>query len=98
MFNPLDWVKQHRYIDQDYSEMCSKFVEERNASITWLESLDNPDWDAFYIHPKLGSLTARYYLSNWVAHDFLHMRQITKLKFDYLQHQIGENLDYAGTW
>ena len=78
--------------------MCNKFFEEREASIAWLENLDSPDWNAYYIHPKLGKLSAKYYLTNWVAHDYLHMRQITKLKFDYLHHRTGENLEYAGIW
>lgn len=98
MFNPLDWVTQNRYIEQDYNNICSKFIEERKASILWLDSLKDPNWNVFYTHPKLGKLTAKYYLSNWLAHDYLHMKQILKLKFDYLKHQSEENLDYAGIW
>lgn len=98
MFNPIDWVTQNRYIEQDYQIMFSNFIEERKASILWLDSLNDPNWEAFYTHPKLGDLTARHYLNNWVAHDYLHIRQITKLKFDYLKDQTGANLDYAGKW
>lgn len=97
-FNPLDWVKDHKYLEQDYNEMVTKFITERKKSIDWLRSLTNPKWDNFYIHPKLGKTDAKHYLDNWLAHDYLHIRQILKLKFDYLMQYTGNDLRYAGTW
>lgn len=97
-FNPLDWVKDHRYIEQDYNSMVTKFLNERSASITWLKELKNPNWDNSYMHPKLGETTAKHYSDNWLAHDYLHLRQIVKQKFDYLNSQTNENLEYAGIW
>jgi hypothetical protein len=43
-------------------------------------------------------MTAMLFLSNWLAHDYLHIRQIIKLKFDYLEKMTGEGLSYAGDW
>lgn len=97
-FNPAVWVTERNYIGQDYNTMLNKFIEEREQSIKWLKSLENPKWNNSYIHSKLGKLSAKFFLTNWLAHDYLHIRQITKLKFDYLKHQSGENLDYAGIW
>lgn len=97
-FNPIDWVTERNYIQQDYTVMLDKFLNERDESIKWLKSLKNPKWDNYYVHPKAGHLTAKHYLDNWLAHDYLHMRQIIKLKFDYLNHHSGERLDYAGIW
>lgn len=97
-FNPVVWVTERNYIGQDYNTMLNKFIEEREQSIKWLKSLENPKWNNSYIHSKLGKLSAKFFLTNWLAHDYLHIRQITKLKFDYLKHQSGENLDYAGIW
>ncbi len=97
-FNPLDWVIDHKYMEQDYNSMVTKFLNEREASITWLKELKNPNWDNSYIHPKLGKTTAKHYLDNWLAHDYLHLRQIVKQKFDYLNSQTNENLKYAGIW
>ena len=37
-------------------------------------------------------------LTNWLAHDYLHIRQIIKLKFDFLKDQSDEHLSYAGEW
>lgn len=97
-FNPLDWVEQHDYKNQDYGVMLDKFIKERKASIEWLKSLENPKWDNSFEHSKLGPLSAKYFLDNWLAHDYLHIRQILKLKFDYLEYKSGNNLNYAGKW
>ncbi len=97
-FNPVVWVSERNYMQQDYNNMLNKFISEREQSISWLKSLDKPKWENYYEHPKKGKLTAKFFLTNWLAHDYLHIRQIIKLKFDYLEHQSGEMLDYAGIW
>ncbi len=96
--DPVGWVMKHNYIKQNYSIMLSKFLSERAESIIWLQSLKNVNWDSAFEHPKLGILSAKHFLTNWLAHDYLHMKQILKLKYDYLKQQAGENLDYAGSW
>ena len=78
--------------------MLEKFITERESSINWLETLKNANWENSFDHPKLGAMTAKYFLNNWLAHDYLHIRQIIKLKFDYLNNRFNENLDYAGIW
>ena len=97
-FNPINWVTDHNYMQQDYSVMLEKFFKERESSLIWLKSLENANWNNSFEHPKLGTMSAKYFLNNWLAHDYLHIRQIVKLKFDYLNNQFEENLDYAGIW
>ena len=50
------------------------------------------------MHPQIGAMTAKLVLFNWLAHDYFHFRQITRLKFEYLREVGGEPLDYAGRW
>jgi hypothetical protein len=38
------------------------------------------------------------FLHNWLAHDYLHIRQIIRIKYDYLKKTSGEILLYAGEW
>ena len=97
-FNPVIWVTERNYIEQNYNQVLNKFINEREQSITWLNALKNPKWGNYYVHPKKGNLTAKFFLTNWLAHDYLHIRQIIKLKFDYLEYQSGEMIDYAGIW
>jgi hypothetical protein len=96
--DPVGWVKARNYIGQNYETVLKDFLSERTASINWLKTLDDPKWDNAYNHPKLGRLTAKMFCTNWLAHDYLHIRQITRLKYDYLIKISGENLSYAGNW
>ena len=96
--NPTGWVQERKYAQQDYMEKLTAFLQERAQSIEWLLSLSDPPWYNAYHHPTFGALTARMFLVNWLAHDYLHFRQITRLKYDYLKQVSGESLDYAGSW
>jgi hypothetical protein len=100
-FNPIDpvgWVTARKYMERDYNSMLAEFFRERDDSIQWLDSLENPKWDNVHKHPTLGDMTAKKFFANWLAHDYLHIRQITKLKYDYLMSSTGEDLGYAGGW
>ena len=96
--DPVGWVKERNYLHQNFSQKLDDFLSEREQSVKWLNSLENPKWNNAYDHPKLGKMTAKLFLSNWLAHDYLHIRQITRLKFDYLNYKSGEDLSYAGNW
>jgi len=96
MFDPLVWVVERKYMDRDYIEMVHEFLSERKSSIQWLKSLYNPSWKNAYNHPKLGPLTAVHFLTNWLAHDYLHIRQIQKVQFQHLASTSGNDLSYAG--
>ena len=95
---PADWVTERKYIEQNFSVMLDKFLAERERSLAWLQSLNNTPWENAYPHPKFGPMSAKMFLSNWLAHDYLHIRQIIKLKYDRLKEISGEELDYAGNW
>ena len=93
--NPAAWVQERAYIQQNYTDSLDKFLKEREQSIEWLESLLEPKWENTYHHATLGEMSAKLFLSNWLAHDYLHTQQILRLKFDYLKHLSDENLKYA---
>lgn len=96
--DPQGWVKSRNYLNQNYTNKWIEFQDERRQSIDWLKSLTTVDWNASFMHPKFGKFTAHYMLSNWVAHDYLHIKQMTRLRYDSLAHLSGENLKYAGEW
>lgn len=96
--DPVGWVKERQYTDQDYNKMCSLFLQERQQSVNWLKSLESPQWDQAYIHPVRGEMSAALFLSNWLAHDYLHIRQIIRIKYNFLKQLSSEPLDYAGNW
>ncbi len=96
--DPESWPRKRDYINQDFRLKAKIFKTERKKSIAYLRSLDNPKWDNYYEHPTLGKLDGNHFLRNWVAHDYLHIRQITKRKYEYLQHMTSEDVSYAGVW
>ena len=96
--DPVAWVKERNYIEQNYEQLLEKFLNERDDSIMWLQLLKSPKWTNAYRHPKFGPLSAEMFLANWVAHDYFHFRQITNLKYFYLMEISEQNLNYAGTW
>ncbi len=96
--DPVGWVTQRKYMQKNYTDILNEFLLERERSVQWLKNLDNPKWDSFYLHSKFGKMTGSMFLSNWLAHDYLHIRQILQLKFKYLQSLSGEELSYAGEW
>ncbi len=97
-FDPLVWVEARKYKEQNYDRVLSSFLKERENSVEWLKSIKDPEWANAYVHPKLGPMSVYLFLTNWLAHDYLHIRQIIRLKFDYLKWKSGESLNYAGDW
>jgi hypothetical protein len=97
-FDPIGMVKTGNYIEQNYHEMVTNFLSERTLSVDWLGSLSAPAWENTTIHPRIGPMSADLLLNNWLAHDYLHFRQITRLKYQFLQMQSGQDLSYAGLW
>jgi hypothetical protein len=96
--NPQGWVIEREYINQIYDNKLEKFLNERSISVEWLKNLKSQKWENINKHPKLGDMSAKMVLANWLAHDYLHIRQIIRLKYDYLQNITNENLSYAGDW
>lgn len=96
--DPPGWVVEHDYMKQDFQVMLTRFLEERNTSVAWLSSAMNMPWNNVHHHPRIGELSAIVMLTNWLAHDYHHIRQINRLKYLYLKQISGQDLSYAGDW
>jgi len=81
--NPPQWVIDRKYNEQNLEEVKNKFFNEREKSVKWLRNLKSPTWEIVHIHPKIGSISAGDLLVSWLAHDFLHMRQIIMLNLEF---------------
>jgi hypothetical protein len=61
-FTPIDppsWVIDHDYLKQSPSQVLQEFLEERTRSITWLNSVQNKNWDGRMDHPHFGELNPK---------------------------------------
>lgn len=96
---PTKWVVEKAYIEKDFRESLDRFLLERKKSIQWLREHENEDWTALDNYPHGNSFTAESLLLNWLAHDYLHIRQINALHREFLAQELANTpLDYAGTW
>jgi hypothetical protein len=96
--DPEGWVTARRYNEGDPATVLDGFLREREASLAWLCSLEEPDWEKAYKAP-FGSIRAGDMFAAWVAHDLLHLRQLVELHWAYLNRQMtGYSTRYAGEW
>jgi hypothetical protein len=96
--DPQAWVAERRYMEQDFDAVLKEFLAERESSVAWLRGLGNASWHNAYMHPKVGPVSCDLLLTNWVAHDLHHIRQLTNLRYGYLKANSRVPLDYAGNW
>ena len=104
---PLPWGNwdPQEYISVESCQgALDNFLREREASINWLKALDSPDWDctsqaSFGPEGEILVLSAGDVLTSWVAHDFLHIRQMNELLFAWNEKQASPySVQYAGGW
>ena len=96
--DPQGWVKERAYNERDLQEWLRDFVRERERSLAWLKGLREPDWRVRAERPQ-GVLAAGDILASWVAHDLLHVRQLTRLHYEYVAHVAAPyRVEYAGEW
>jgi hypothetical protein len=96
--DPRTWVTTRAYNERELDTSLKNFLAERDKSLAWLEQLSSPNWQNSNEGPN-GLLTAGDLLASWLAHDFLHIRQLARLHWQY----VGAIADpyqttYAGPW
>ena len=75
--NPEEWVIERKYSERPLRELLRLFQDERQRSLAWLASLEDPDWFVERTLPD-GSLKAGDLLLAWCTHDVLHLEQIAR--------------------
>ena len=95
---PQEWVTSRAYCDRDLPDSLNNFLSEREKSLAWLQSLTAPRLENR--HERQGrTLSAGDLLTSWLAHDFLHIRQLTRLHWQYLNANSAPfKTEYAGPW
>jgi hypothetical protein len=96
--DPGGWVTERKYNEEDLFESLNRYMELRNDSLEWLDSLHIPDWEASFEAP-FGAISAVDMYASWVTHDLLHIRQLVELQRAYLEEKVKSiSMDYAGEW
>jgi hypothetical protein len=98
--DPEGWARDRNYLESELIPTLEEFLEERRQSVAWLATLGAVDWNRStqFSWPG-GPMRAGDLLASWVAHDFLHARQLLRLHFRYRAHQCNPfGTAYAGSW
>lgn len=97
--DPEGWARERKYNERGLGESVERFLEERRASLAWLKGIGEADWSRAHAHPALGSLRAGDLMGSWAAHDWLHLRQIAKRRYELAARNAGGfGVGYAGKW
>src|ERR1041385_6754671 len=81
--NPREWVVSRAYNERDLATSLTNFLHERDVSLDWLKQLSHPSWNNKYT--RLSRIvSAGDLLASWLAHDFLHIRQLARLHWQYV--------------
>ena len=96
--DPQGWVTARKYNERDLQATLDNFQRERAASIAWLDSLGEIDWETPYVS-EFGTMRAGDMFACWVAHDGLHLRQPAELHRSLREQAVGDYVvSYAGEW
>ena len=97
-FDPVMTLESKSFVEEDYNELLDQFMDERIKTVAMLRALEKPNWQNAFQHPKEGPLTAGFFLTNWVAHDIIHIQQLNRLAYQYLKTYAKTELGYAGNF
>ncbi|TVQ24914.1 MAG: DinB family protein [Spirochaetaceae bacterium] len=84
--DPMEWVTARAYASTPILDHIAAWEHERVASLAWLGTLDAIDPTVAYSGPwpYERPLRAGDLMLSWVAHDCFHIRQISRLRWEYL--------------
>lgn len=96
--SPAEWVLDRKYNERNPAESLNNFLLEREKSINWLKSVSDPNWKNTHQRPPQ-EISAGDLLAAWLAHDLLHIKQLARLHYDYLNLTAAPfKTEYAGNW
>jgi DinB family protein len=96
--DPQGWVETRKYGERELGASLDNFLSEREKSLLWLRGLSAPAWQNRH-EREAGILSAGDLLASWLAHDFLHIRQLSRLHWQYLSVIAAPyETTYGGPW
>ena len=94
---PMEWVTERCYNERDLETSVQRFLEERRASLAWLDSLETPDWELGIPAPWGFDMRAGDMFASWIIHDQWHIQQLVQIRRAYTIAQVAPyDVRYAG--
>jgi DinB superfamily len=88
--NDQDQVAQQRQdCNRNIAELLDEFGAVRNASVRFVEQLSAQDLERTGVHPRIGIISVRELLHEWLYHDLNHVKQVEGNAQRLLWNQLG---------
>ena len=75
--DPERWAVERRYLEDDGPRSLTTFRERRTTTLAFLGSLAAERLTGTVTHARMGPLSGLDLLAAWVAHDRMHLAQLT---------------------
>lgn len=95
--SPIDMTAHiERFDEVPIAQLLTTFRELRNENIRSLQSINltATDLNKTAIHPKVGLVQLQHVLSTWVAHDLIHIGQISRVMAKQYKHEVGPFIEF----
>lgn len=97
--DPEGWARNRDYRSRSLAAEVERLRAARAGNQGWLATVQGADWSVAHTHPRLGVMRAGDMLAAWAAHDLLHIRQLTKRRFELVSRDSEPfSTAYAGAW
>jgi hypothetical protein len=73
-----------------------EFMGLRHDSVNLVKSLKPSDLDRAGVHPKVGELTVRWLLHEWISHDRDHTKQLLSIAQERVWPHMGNSQKFKG--
>ena len=82
---------KNKYNERTFIEVKQQFFDERDKSLKWLSSIDQPELTREHFQKIVDGrkIKAGDILASWVAHDLFHIRQIALAKWFVLNKEVA---------
>ena len=77
VFDEGEMALAHSYAQADIEQELRKYASHRRASVEYLRSLADADWQKSSRHPERGILTVREQAFTEIGHDMYHAEQLS---------------------
>ncbi len=72
-YDPLELAREKHYGQSDVFEQLNLWKQEREKTITYLETISGSAWENFGVHQRFGRMTAADIASMLTSHDLYHI-------------------------
>jgi hypothetical protein len=98
--DPEGWARERAYNTRNLASELERLRAARAGTLAWLpHCIAGADLSRAHHHASLGPIRAGDLLAAWAAHDLLHIRQLTKRRFELVSRDAAPfSTGYAGSW